>query len=84
MIPAVLAVLLALTTAVAAASPRDAELSGLSCDACHTSGAALNGIGSAWAAQSNRLRQVRQWPLPRYLAVKWTTLSAGLKNWNRC
>jgi len=62
-IPAVLAVLLALTTAVAAASPRDAELSGLSCDACHTSGAALNGIGSAWAAQSNRLEPIGDLPL---------------------
>jgi hypothetical protein len=47
----------------APASPRDAELSGLSCAACHTAGAQLTPIGSAWAARSNRLEPIGGIPL---------------------
>jgi hypothetical protein len=53
----------------AGASPRDAQLSGLSCTACHSAGAQLNGIGNAWAAQVNRLEPIGQIPL---VAVKGT------------
>jgi hypothetical protein len=61
--------LVAGSAAAAMASPRDAELSGLTCNACHTAGAALNGIGSAWAAQSNRLEPIGDIPL---ISVKGT------------
>ncbi len=49
--------------APAQASPRDAELSGLACGACHSVGSSLTGIGRAWAARSNRLQPIGDRPL---------------------
>jgi hypothetical protein len=70
----VLIALLGWTAAGATASVRDADLTGLSCRACHAAGAQLNGIGSAWAAQSNRLEPIGTIPL---ISVKTTVAYVG-------